>query len=142
MVTGGYPDCETVELVGTDGKRICTLPKLPECRTSHTQNGLVVCAGWCDGETCEEYSRKKYVMKSCVTFKEEDGEWHQTHTLKHSRRMHESWASPKGVMLLGTTAYSTYSEILKSTEILTNNGDTKPGFKLRHRIYKYKTLKR
>ena len=59
-------------------------------------------------------------------------EWKKSHTLREERRTHCSWASPEGVMLLGgwDSGFTTEKED-KTTELLTNDGDTIPGIKLK-----------
>ena len=46
--------------------------------------------------------------------------------MEKQRRVHTSWSSPDGIMVIG--GYD--SEAYTATEILTDSGDTTPGFPL------------
>ena len=119
MITGGWVEGDedtSVELLNLDGSWHCSLPPLPEQRDSHTQTGLVACGGF-------EKNRKS--EKSCVRFSKGEEEWKKSHTLKNQRWSHVSWDSPDGVLLMGGQGRFT------TTELLTNNGDTTPGFKIK-----------
>ena len=129
MVTGGGgPNAgrrealDSVELLNMDGTWICPMPTLPYGRSDHTQSGAVICGG----------SGKYGVMANCTTL---SSEWEKTHTLAGSwprlpdRQMHSFWASPRGIMLIGGGHISDMSNS-DTTEILTKDGDTIPGFSL------------
>ena len=137
IVTGGAAIGgmnRSVELLNMDGSHICNLPALPNSWVDreragkadffmdHTQTGLVTCGGG-----GFHNGRQKY----CVTFNPDEGSWQETHILQKTREFHSSWASPQGVMLLGGTAFEP-CRAYTTTEILTNNGDTKPGFQLKY----------
>ena len=137
MVTGGYKAPLSVELVYSTGVHLCFLPSLPSTRRLHTQTGLEICGG---GRT------------SCITFKGVnetprntinasgtyrgislaplipflDGSWQQSHTLGQERTAHTSWASPRGVLLMGGSSYSQET----TTELLTDDGNTTASFTL------------
>ena len=111
MVTGGHRAETSVELLSTDGTRLCSLPDLPAVRASHSQTGLITCGGYRAGSL------------SCVTFSA--GRWKKTHTLRHTRHFHTAWASPRGVLLMGGGI-----RWRTTTELLTDNGDTTPFFNL------------
>ena len=118
MVTGGWVEGDedtSVELLNLDGSWHCSLPPLPERRYAHTQTGLVACGGF-----------KNNSEKSCVRFSKGEEEWKKSHTLKKRRWSHVSWDSPDGVLLMGGQGSFT------TTELLTNNGDTTPGFKIKY----------
>ena len=108
---GGVGSSKSVNLLYTNGSLLCSLPDLPDARNEHTQNGLVLCGGFSN-------------RKSCLTFNA--GNWLETHTLEKQRRVHTSWSSPDGIMVIG--GYD--SEAYTATEILTDTGDTTPGFPL------------
>ena len=111
MVTGGLglgDPLDSVELLNINGSRSCSLPSLPKPRLGHSQTGSVVCGGLDKG-----------TRTSCVTL---SSEWEKTHTLAEKRVYHSAWSSPRGIMLLGGD--------YDATEILTENGDTIPGFPL------------
>ena len=117
LVTGGWAEdrkLDTVELLNMDGTWNCPMPAMPEPNLVHTQTGPIVCGGY-GGE------------KSCITFINGSVNWKKTHTLIQSRWEHCAWASPQGVVLLGGTWRAP-----TSSEILTENGDTTPGFNLDH----------
>ena len=116
MVSGGQPNNNAginVELFHTNGTRHCSLPNLPAVRSHHTPSGQVTCGGvkiWPVATT------------PCFTFS--SGSWEESHNLAQPRYLHSVWSSPKGVMLLGGRDTRT------TTEILTENGGTTPGFTL------------
>ena len=121
LVTGGYSTGSdgtyigsrtSVELLSSDGTRLCSLPNLPAVRKYHSQTGLITCGGGGGSE-----------MKSCVTFSA--GRWKKTHTLGHKWYGHTAWASPRGVLLIGGGI-----RWRTTTELLTDNGDTTPFFNL------------
>ena len=122
LVTGGYSTGSdgtyigsrtSVELLSSDGTRLCSLPNLPAERYQHSQTGLVACGGG---------KRRSSEVTSCVTFA--GGRWKRTHTLGQKRHSHTAWASPRGVLLMG----GKYSR--RTTELLTDNGHTTPSFNL------------
>ena len=111
LVSGGSGADNSVELVHTNGSRICTLPNvLPNLPNhhGHSQTGLTACGGWdSDATTCHTLS--------CT------GSWEQSHSLDEERQFHSAWASPQGILLIGG-----YNDGI-STELLLENGDTRPG---------------
>ena len=111
MVTGGEGATTSVELLLLNGTRLCALPDLPGARYWHSQSGSLACGG---GSSSEE--------TSCVTFS--GGTWEQTHTLGQRRYAHTAWASPWGVLLMG----SYYSK--STTELLNDDGTTTASFNL------------
>ena len=117
MVTGGAGvgkgSLDSVELLNINGSRSCSLPSLPKPIFSHSQSGSVVCGG------------SGGMLRSCVTL---SSEWKKTHTLAKDidRKYHSAWSSPRGIILLG----GDYVKARTTTEILTENGDTIPGFTL------------
>ena len=117
IVTGDYLARGTsVELLSINGTRVCALPDLTDKRWYHSQNGLITCGG----------GRQFYdpTQTSCVTFTA--GKWKKTHTLGHSRFGHTGWSSPQGVLLMGGDDHDSGDK----TELLRDNGDIKPSFKL------------
>ena len=73
LVTGGVPTNSvgtSVELLSSNGTRLCSLPNLPAPRHYHSQTALLSCGG--GGSHSGE-------RKSCVTFT--GGHWKKTHTL-------------------------------------------------------------
>ena len=117
MVTGGFNgrSLTSVELLLLNGTRLCALPDLPGARHHHSQSGLLACGGG--------HSRESE-QNSCVKFS--GGTWEQTHTLGQGRYAHTAWASPQGVLLMG----STYSQGMKTTELLNDDGSTTASFNL------------
>ena len=121
MVTGGKGGANnsvrtSPELLSINGTRLCALPSLLDKRWHHSQNGLIACGGGRHNEP---------IQTSCETFTA--GSWKKTHTLGHRRFGHAGWSSPQGVLLMGGPRY--YSGADK-TELLRDNGDIKPSFKL------------
>ena len=112
----GFEDLNSTELLNMDGTWNCPMPTMPEPRLSHTQTGPVVCGG--------------YHRKSCITFTRGSVNWKKTHTLARRGRVHHSaWDSPQGTVLIGGSDFPART----TSEILLENGDTKPGFNLDHR---------
>ena len=120
LVTGGSgatPSVRmSVELLSSNGTRLCSLPDLPGQRFYHSQSGLLTCGGG--------YSNSE--SKSCVTF--DGGRWKKSHTLGQSRYGHAAWASPQGVLLMGGGSSSH-----TSTELLNNHGGATLSFTLQNR---------
>ena len=118
MVTGGEVDGTAVQLLSINGTRLCALPNLPGSRLYyHSQSGALVCGGH-----PPPGGNSGSPMTSCVTFS--GGTWQQTHTLGQKRRGHTAWASPRGVLLMG----SYYSKT--TTELLNDDGSTTASFNL------------
>ena len=110
MVTGGEKDGTSVQLLSINGTRLCALPNLPgSFLYHHSQSGPLACGG-------------DTMPLNCVTFS--GGTWQQTHTLGQKRRGHTAWASPRGVLLMG----SYYSKT--TTELLNDDGSTTASFNL------------
>ena len=124
MKGSGETQLASVELLNLDGSFLCMLPALPEeGRFSHSQTGLVACGGY-----------PKENLQTCDTFSIGMEEWKKSHTLGIERHLPSSWASPQGVMLLGGfDNRSTIETEDETTEILTNSGDTEPGFQLKYK---------
>ena len=115
LVTGGEGEggiLDSTELLNMDGTWNCPMPPMPEPRYFHSQTGPVVCGGYGGA-------------KSCITFISGDVNWKQTHTLDKSRFWHSAWDSPQGTVLLG--GWDSSAET--TSEILLENGHTKPGFR-------------
>ena len=109
LLTGGSGTEVAVELLHTNGTRICSLPDLPSNRRGHVQAGYTVCGGHgSPGRT------------SCHTLSS-TGSWVLSHNLARDRVGHSAWASPQGTILLGTGTTS---------EILLESGGTTRGFNL------------
>ena len=119
LVSGGHPyDTvgRSVELLYTNGSRLCSLPDLPYSRYGHSQTGVTACGG-------EDFA----AWSKCHTLSS-TGSWIQSHNLAQGRRDHSAWASPQGIILLG--GYEWDSSVRTTSEILLENGDTTPGFNL------------
>ena len=117
LISGGTPERSVgtlVELIHTNGTQLCSLPNLPSIRRRHSQTGLTACGGV-----------NSPAIATCHTLSS-TGSWEQSHSLNQLRRDHCAWASPQGVMLLGGSD----SNAQTTSEILLENGDTKPGFSL------------
>ena len=117
MVTGGQGATDSVktsvELLSSNGTRLCSLPNLPEKRYYHSQSGVLTCGGGVG-------------MKSCSTFA--DGRWEKRHILGTRRYGHTAWASPQGVRIMG----GDYSQAT-TTELLNDNGGATPSFTLKNK---------
>ena len=108
----------SVELLDTNGTQLCNLPSLPSTRRGHSQTVLTSCGG-------EDSEYASYT--SCLTLN--SGSWEDSHSLAQEREGHSAWSSPQGIMILGGED----SNSRTTTEILTENGDTTPGFNLDYR---------
>ena len=119
LVSGGFSGSSvgrSVELLHTNGSRICSLPDLPYSRRYHSQTGVTACGGEGDFAT----------RTSCDTLSS-TGSWIQSHSLSlGGRQAHSAWASTEGIVLLGGDD----SSVRTTSEILLENGDTSPGFNL------------
>ena len=114
IVTGGYGDGKSVELLHSDGTPWCSLPNLPDSRVQHTQSGLVACGG-----------RLGNASTSCVTFS--GGQWNTSHSLLHGRYQHSSWTSTRhGTILMGGRDNG------RTTEMLTDTGESQDSFTLKY----------
>ena len=117
MVTGGYGSGSagtSVELLSLNGTRLCALPDLPEARFQHSQSGYLTCGGG---------SISSSEVTSCVTFS--GGTWEQTHTLGQRRHAHTAWASPQGVLLMGS-----HFDSATTAELLNDAGSSTATFNL------------
>ena len=117
LVTGGEGQgdekLDSVELLNMNGTWHCPMPAMPKPREGHTQTGPMVCGGY-GGQ------------QSCITFIRGSVNWEKSHTLDKRRGGHSAWFSPQGVVLIG----GHYTGSLTTSEILLENGETKPGFNL------------
>ena len=118
LVSGGEPEHSvgrSVELIHTNGTQLCSLPSLPSYRRHHTQNGVTSCGSY-----------DSPARFSCHTLSS-SGSWEQSHSLSsQGRRFHSAWASAQGIILFGG------GEGKATTEILTEDGNTTPGFPLNY----------
>ena len=115
--SGNYKPAKTsVELLSSNGTRLCSLPDLPESRYYHSQSGLITCGGGV-----------AQTKNSCVTFT--GGRWKKTHTLGMRRHDHTAWASPRGVLIIGGGVEGSSL----NTERLTDNGGATPSFALKNK---------
>ena len=124
---------KSVELLSSNGTRLCSLPNLPGERWGHSQTRLLTCGGGVGSE-----------KTSCVTF--DAGSWKKTHTLGQQWRDHTAWASPQGVMLMKSKYKPTISISWRGapqpghaprgssgstkTELLTDDGGSTPSLNL------------
>ena len=103
---------KSVELLSSDGTKLCSLPDLPADKYHHSQTGLVTCGG---GLTSSD-------QKSCYTFSA--GRWKKTHTLVRRRYGHTAFAFSQGVMLMGG-AHDHGAISARTTEWLTDSRGAK-----------------
>ena len=125
IITGGKTefgskDETLVQLFNENGTFICELPKLPENRFGHTQDGLVLCGG---GNT-------SYSIPTCLTF--ENGSWIESYNLIEPRYLHSSWTSPVGVMLLGGKFFQGNFDLPATSELLIEDGQSVPNFDMHY----------
>ena len=118
IVSGGQPISSagtTVELLHTNGSRICSLPDLPFSRTQHTQTLMIACGGTASA-----------ARRTCHTLLPNSGSWVQYFNLAQDRRGHTAWARPPVAVLLGGID----SGAGTTSEVLQTSGETTPGFNL------------
>ena len=126
IVSGGEGGKDSVELLNTDGTWNCPLPPMPSKRKDHSQSGLVACGGVSQFHAEDSVKISNSTTTSCVTL---SSDWKDSHNLTEERIFHSSWASPRGVILLGGEGWKDHGP-MKTSEILTEDGDTTPGFNL------------
>ena len=121
MVTGGKRGSvgTSVELLASNGTRLCFLPRLPAARFYHVQSGLIACGGG-----------TRVARFSCSTFA--GGSWKKSHTLGKRREDSTAWASPQGVLIIGGNLREVRRTGDQTTELLTYNGRSTPSFKLKN----------
>ena len=126
IITGGKTrygskDETIVQLLNENGTYVCNLPKLPENRFGHTQNGLVLCGGG-------NYS---YSIATCLRF--ENGSWIESYNLNAPRYLQSSWTSPLGVMLLGGKFIDENFNSSATSELLNEDEQSVPSFDMHYR---------
>ena len=116
MITGGTTTnndgLTSAEIFNPVTKTSCSLPELPEERYEHSQDGGLLCGGE-NGTTCLKWSPAT-------------GTWNQSHTLRHPREDHVSWATASGVYLIG----GLYSR--RTSEKVKLDGSVEEGFTLKY----------
>jgi len=95
LISGGYNNTgglTDVEVWSPSTGQHCTVSSLPTSRGEHSQEGRKVCGGgFYDTSDTEQ---------SCLTLTA-GGSWERTTRLIKLRRLHSSWASPSGTILMG-----------------------------------------
>ena len=125
MITGGRTGSNQtitnlVQILDENGTFICNLPSLPESRSGHSQNGLVLCGG----------GNFSYSISTCLTF--EDGSWIESYNLIDPRYLHSSLTSPIGVMLLGGKFINNFNSSTTS-ELLSKDGQSVFSFDMHYK---------
>ena len=115
LITGGFRGgrLRSAEIYLPSANTSCSLPKLPEERGQHTQDGPWACGGGLDDsteETCDKWS---------------EGSWTRSHSLDVGSYGHVSWATESGVYLMG----GIYSE---TSDLVKEDGSVVMGFKLEY----------
>jgi len=105
IVTGGFMNFKSVELLDANGTQICELPSLPKARFWHTQDGFLSCGG---GETD--------TSRTCHKF--DSGVWTEQ-SMKYKRYQQSSWLMPTGEVLLmgGESFYNSTVKINNSSRV-------------------------
>ena len=106
---------KSAEIFNPVTKTSCSLPQLPVRRAYHSQDGGLACGG---------YSAPTY--NTCVKWSPASGTWTKSHTLRHRRTFHVSWATASGVYLIG----GRYSQ--RTSEKMKLDGSVEEGFSLKH----------
>ena len=115
LITGGWNSAalKSAEIYNPVTKTSCSVPKLPESRYEHRDEGGLICGG---------YGAKT----SCVKWSPAFGTWTQSHTLREDRYHHVSWATASGVYLIGGRDSKSTSEKVKL------DGSVEEGFVLKY----------
>ena len=120
LISGGTNDnkgLKYIEIYNPVTNTTCSLPKLPEARYCHTQDGGLACGGGRNSDNS---------WTTCVKWS--SGSWTQSHTLRQKRYGHVSWATEDGVYLMGGNDSSSW----KTTELVKVNGSVEEGFRLKY----------
>ena len=97
----------------------CSLPQLPEAIYYHSQDGGLACGG---------YKEASSMLNSCVKWSPASGTWIKSHTLRHPRGGHVSWATASGVYLIG----GYHTESIRTSEKVKLDGSVEEGFRLEY----------
>ena len=122
LISGGVINgaiIKSVEIYNPVTKTSCSLPKLPQGRWWHTQDGEIACGGGSGSGTTQT---------TCVKWSSESGTWTQSHTLRQSRFAHVSWSTDDGVYLMGGKDSSSR----RTTELVKEDGSVEDGFSLKY----------
>ena len=116
LITGGTGAEKSAEIFNpASDPTSCSLPELPEIRSTHSQDGGLTCGG--NGPSANN---------TCVKWNPASGSWEQTpFTLLEPRIFHVSWETPTGVYLIGGDSSP------KTTEKVTADGSVL-GFNLKY----------
>ena len=128
-----------MEALRSDGSLLCSLPDLPEARSSHSQTGLEACGGFydpvafydsIDTDSIDDYDEDTHSTEvTCVRFR--GGNWKHSQTLKWERTSHSSWASPEGTVIIG----GHFGKVVETTELLNHTtGDSAMHFPLKSSV--------
>jgi len=115
LITG---DSRSAEIYNPVTNTSCSLLQSSERRSSHTQDGGLLCGGGLSNIT----------QTTCVKWSPASGTWTQTHTLRQARYAHVSWATSSGVYLIG--GYTSPSS--KTSEKVKEDGSVEKGFDLKY----------
>ena len=138
-----------VELLYGNGTWLCNLPDLPTIpftvstgpvgRFEHSQTGTTVCGGTCllGGGICNNFESKfpgeQKPSASCHEFTT-NGEWVELPYDIGMRHEHSAWASPSGIMILGSSSRqdgeTTRNGGSNKVVLLEENGQTSEPFEL------------
>ena len=119
LITGGSGKeiMRTSEIYNPLTNTSCSLPKLPQGRYFHTQDGDLTCGGG--------YESTK---GTCVKWSPASGTWTRSHNLRQRRYEHKSWATASGVYLIG--GYG--SGVRRTSEKVKDDGSVEEGFSLKY----------
>ena len=99
ILSGGWGAWTSVEVFVPSTGLSCSLPALPDQRSYHTMDSLLICGGW-DSSTAT----------TCLSFT--SGQWITSHTLVEERFHHTSWQTEQGLVLMGGQGFPDTSEIV------------------------------
>ena len=117
LITGGlWTANKSAEVYLPDGVSACVLPDLPDSRQYHTQDGLLLCGGYCgsDDLTC----------LSCRRWNNDTGAWDLvTESLTEERWRHTSWTPADGSVtyLMGGVVSDNTSDVINKDNVVTSS---------------------
>ena len=112
----GKASQKTVEVFVPGTNRSCSLPSLPKKISSHTQDGLRQCGGYCSLKACHQLT---------------EGKWEESQNLSQKRVKHNSWITEDSSLILlgGDESIKTTEKITEGNEEAT---DADSSFKLKY----------
>ena len=133
-MTGG--GTKGVEIYNPVTKTSCAMPPLPEVRSLHSQDGLLLCGGnenthLKPTKTCVLFNSGKLLLKGKglkVLKLLDNGSWIKSHSLPRVRAYHSSWTPAAGT---GTYLFGGGNDEWTSHRV-NPDGTVEESFRLKH----------